>query len=231
MCPIRRIAAPTGHGCHSSWRARKRTRRPRSRPTRPRRRKSRKLTWLAASTTGPEAGTRSARSTEILRSSRRNSSRPSRTTTAYVTTVTSSPVVRCRPPPGSLPQNAESGESACALSPDSAVAACASPDSTSAVVGAEREVVQRHDLLTTGSAEVVVVGVVAAHGVRVGPRLLGRLDPDVAVTLQAGAGGDQLADDHVLLQAHERVRLGVDRRVGQHPGRLLEGGRRQPRLG
>ena len=26
-------------------------------------------------------------------------------------------------------------------------------------------------------------------------------------------------------------RLGVDRRVGEHPGRLLEGGRRQPRLG
>ena len=50
-------------------------------------------------------------------------------------------------------------------------------------------------------------------------------------TGHAGAGRDQLADDDVLLQAQQRVGLGVDGRVGEHPGRLLERGRRQPRLG
>ena len=33
------------------------------------------------------------------------------------------------------------------------------------------------------------------------------------------------------LRPEQRVRLGVDRRVGEDPGRLLEGRRRQPRLG
>src|SRR6266536_620640 len=52
-----------------------------------------------------------------------------------------------------------------------------------------------------------------------------------AVAHHAGAGGDQLADDDVLLQAHELVALALDRRLGEHPGGLLERGRRQPRLG
>ena len=45
-----------------------------------------------------------------------------------------------------------------------------------------------------------------------------------------GAGRDQLADDDVLLQA-EQVVLAGDRRLGEHAGGLLEGGRRQEALG
>ena len=51
------------------------------------------------------------------------------------------------------------------------------------------------------AAELVVAVVVAGHRVGRGARLLGRLDPHVAVPLEAGAGRDELADDHVLLQA------------------------------
>src|SRR5262245_40100082 len=41
----------------------------------------------------------------------------------------------------------------------------------------------------------------------------------------AGAGRNQPADDHVLLEAIERIGLAVDGGVGQHTGGLLEGGR------
>src|SRR5262245_8468912 len=58
-----------------------------------------------------------------------------------------------------------------------------------------------------------------------------RLDLELAVPLEAGGGRDQLADDHVLLQAAELVDLALEGRVGQHLGRLLEGGRREERLG
>ena len=51
------------------------------------------------------------------------------------------------------------------------------------------------------------------------------------VLLQTGRGRDQLADDHVLLQAEQPVDLALDRRVGQHLRRLLEGGGREERLG
>src|SRR5206468_9321773 len=61
--------------------------------------------------------------------------------------------------------------------------------------------------------------------------LLGRLDLDPAVALEAGRGRDQLADDHVLLEAEQPVGLALDRRVRQHLRRLLEGGRREERLG
>jgi hypothetical protein len=54
---------------------------------------------------------------------------------------------------------------------------------------------------------------------------------DVPVRLHAGARRDELADDDVLLEADERVGPGVDRRLGEHPGGLLEGGRREPRVG
>src|SRR5437879_5917249 len=42
---------------------------------------------------------------------------------------------------------------------------------------------------------------------------------------RTGPGRDQLADDHVLLQADQVVLGAVDGRLGQHPGRLLEGRR------
>ena len=48
---------------------------------------------------------------------------------------------------------------------------------------------------------------------------------------QAGAGRDELTDDDVLLEPHELVALAVQGSLGQHSGGLLEGRRREPRLG
>src|SRR3546814_3570954 len=45
-----------------------------------------------------------------------------------------------------------------------------------------------------------------------------------AVHEAAGAGRDKTADNDVFLQAVERVDLAIDRRVGEHASRLLEGG-------
>src|SRR5262245_29736078 len=45
-----------------------------------------------------------------------------------------------------------------------------------------------------------------------------------AVHDRAGAGRNQPADNDVLLEAVERIDLAADRRFGQHPRRLLEGG-------
>src|SRR5579885_2206623 len=59
---------------------------------------------------------------------------------------------------------------------------------------------------------------------------LGRADLDRPVPLEAGRGRDQLAADHVLLQAEQPVDLPLDRGVGQHLRRLLEGGGREERL-
>src|SRR5215210_3719426 len=56
---------------------------------------------------------------------------------------------------------------------------------------------------------------------------LGRLDLDRAVALEPGGGRDQLADDHVLLQAREAVDLALECRVGEDLRGLLEGGRRE----
>src|ERR1051326_845806 len=59
-------------------------------------------------------------------------------------------------------------------------------------------------------------------GLGLGPRerarghLLGGLDLDAAVALEAGRGRDQLPDDHVLLEAEQTVGLAFDRRVRQH---------------
>src|SRR6478735_4222539 len=102
-------------------------------------------------------------------------------------------------------------------------------EADSVLVGPEVEVLQG-DCLPAGTGELVVVGVVAGHGVRRGAGLLGGLHPDVAVPLETGARRDQLADDDVLLQTTQRVRPSVDCRVGEDAGGLLEGGRGQPRL-
>src|ERR671937_1069754 len=60
--------------------------------------------------------------------------------------------------------------------------------------------------------------------------LLRRADLDRPVLLQTGRGRDQLADDHVLLQAEQPVDLALDRGIGQHLRSLLERGRREERL-
>src|SRR6266487_1105079 len=67
--------------------------------------------------------------------------------------------------------------------------------------------------------------------VRLRRHLFGGADVDRPVALEAGRGRDQLADDHVLLQPEQAVDLALDRGVGQHLGRLLEGGRREEGLG
>src|SRR5439155_17471076 len=86
---------------------------------------------------------------------------------------------------------------------------------------AEGEVVQRGGR-AGGRTEAVVDLAVPGHRVDPGLGLLGRLDPDVAVPVDAGTGRDELTDDHVLLQADERVAARLDRGVGEHPRRLLE---------
>ncbi len=70
-----------------------------------------------------------------------------------------------------------------------------------------------------------------AHGPERHGLGVGHLEPDVAVVLHARAGRDQLADDDVLLEPEELVALALDGGLGQHPGRLLEGGGREPALG
>src|SRR5690606_29683523 len=67
------------------------------------------------------------------------------------------------------------------------------------------------------------------------PLELGREDvllraPPLLVIRVAGAGGDQPADDHVLLEAAEVVTHTADGRLGQHAGRLLERRGRDERL-
>src|ERR1039457_5166961 len=99
------------------------------------------------------------------------------------------------------------------------------------VVGAEVVLLQR-DGLTSALAERVARGLlVRGRRVHRRPGVLGRLHPDAPVAGHPRAGRDELADDDVLLEAEQRVRLGVDGRVGEYPRRLLEGGRRQPRVG
>src|SRR6195256_1294967 len=51
---------------------------------------------------------------------------------------------------------------------------------------------------------------------------LERLLAQLLVVVEAGPGRDQLADDHVLLQATKPVDLARNRGFGQHPRRLLE---------
>src|SRR5205814_8103986 len=60
---------------------------------------------------------------------------------------------------------------------------------------------------------------------------LGGADVDLAIALEAGRRRDQLADDHVLLQAEQTVDLALDRSVREHLRRLLEGGSGEERLG
>ena len=60
--------------------------------------------------------------------------------------------------------------------------------------------------------------------------LVRRADLDRPVAPEAGRRRDQLPDDHVLLQPEQPVDLALDRRVGQHLRRLLEGGRREEGL-
>src|SRR6266545_1326464 len=64
---------------------------------------------------------------------------------------------------------------------------------------------------------------------RVNGRL--HLDVEVLVVREPGAGGDEPAHDDVLLEAAEVVDLAADGGLGEHLRRLLEGRRRDERLG
>ena len=72
-----------------------------------------------------------------------------------------------------------------------------------------------------------VVALEQADVVDAAGQRLRRLDLDRAVALEPGGRRDQLADDHVLLQAREAVDLALERRVGEDLRGLLEGGRRE----
>src|ERR1035441_2111681 len=58
-----------------------------------------------------------------------------------------------------------------------------------------------------------------------------RLIAELLVVVEAGPCGDQLADDHVLLETAQTVDLAGDGGLGEHPGGLLEGRCREPRGG
>src|SRR5204863_5580055 len=59
---------------------------------------------------------------------------------------------------------------------------------------------------------------------------LRRLDLDVVIPVNPGTRRNQMPDDDVLLETKQIVLGPADRRVGQHPRRLLEGGGRDERL-
>src|SRR6478752_5764561 len=80
---------------------------------------------------------------------------------------------------------------------------------TSAVGEPEADVVQPDRLARRGTEGAVVVGVVVRQRVHGGLRLLGRLHRDVPVARQARAGRAELAEDDVLLEAEQRVGLGL----------------------
>src|SRR5262245_32237338 len=62
-----------------------------------------------------------------------------------------------------------------------------------------------------------------------GDRVRLDLDGHVPVPAHPRPRGDQLADDHVLLQPEQRIRLALDRGVREDPGGFLERRGRQPR--
>src|SRR6476661_10874846 len=101
----------------------------------------------------------------------------------------------------------------------------------SELVETESLVVQTDGLARARTEACVVVGVVARQRVHRGLGLLGGLDLDVPVAGQARAGRDELSEDDVLLEAEQRVGLGLHGGLREHAGRLLEGRGRQPRLG
>ena len=53
-----------------------------------------------------------------------------------------------------------------------------------------------------------------------------RLSNGVEVRLEAGPGGDEVAEDDVLLEADQVIDLAGQGRLGQHLGRLLKARRR-----
>src|SRR5438132_156113 len=61
--------------------------------------------------------------------------------------------------------------------------------------------------------------------------LLLRFQLQPAIIRHAGPGRNQVADDDVLLEAPQVVHLALDRGLGQHARRLLEGGRRDEAVG
>src|SRR5262245_13480029 len=81
-----------------------------------------------------------------------------------------------------------------------------------------------HHLFDVALCVVHLLGLTVLHR-----RVMGDLDATVVV--HPGAGGDQAAHDHVLLQAAQVIDAARDRRLGQHAGRLLERRRRDERLG
>src|SRR5665647_88293 len=101
----------------------------------------------------------------------------------------------------------------------------------SVAVETEACVIQTDRLTRTRTEGRIVELLEVRHGVHRGLGLFGRLHLDVAVARKTGTGRDELSEDDVLLEAEQRVGLGMDRRIRQNSGGLLEGRRRQPGLG
>src|SRR3546814_730389 len=71
----------------------------------------------------------------------------------------------------------------------------------------------------------------AGQGVHLGVGQAGGVLAALRMVRQAGAGGNQAPDDHVLLQAAQAVAGAAHGGLGQHAGGLLERGRGDERLG
>src|SRR3978361_1565871 len=98
-----------------------------------------------------------------------------------------------------------------------------------------RRVVIRAEAVEVDEAQIGLVEprLIRAEAVRVTLRLclFGRLDRNVAVLRKAGTRRDQLSDDDVFLQAHQRVGLALHGGLRENTRGLLERRGRQPRLG
>src|SRR5689334_21961726 len=119
----------------------------------------------------------------------------------------------------------------CGPGPAAYVVGARGPAHRSELVETESLVVETDGLAGARTEACVVVGVVVRQRVHRGLGLLGGLDLDVPVAGQARAGRDELSEDDVLLEAEQRVGLGLHGGLREHAGRLLEGRGRQPRLG
>src|SRR3954454_19468516 len=111
------------------------------------------------------------------------------------------------------------------------------------LAGAGTDLLQRGEILVEGRPEATqavaiaepklgrdLVGVQQADVVHRARQRLGGLDLDPPVALEPRGGRDQLADDHVLLEAVEGVLLALERRVREDLGGLLERRGRQERV-
>ena len=98
------------------------------------------------------------------------------------------------------------------------------------------EDLKKNSKKVTSNEEIAQVGTISANGdhLRRQPfshRRSFSLDIHFLIPVHAGAGRDEVTDDDVLLETEEIVLRTTNRRVGEDARRLLEGRRRDERLG